>query len=467
MHKYIDLNVLPRHVRGTNRNKIDWINSLGCELYFEYKDINGYLKILDFDKNTQSLKVKYKEKIKRISCYSLTKAKLGVMLDDITKDFKIEIGVIIKDEKRDLVIIDRKRKKIYKKDGTIESTKWYKYKCNKCGYSEGWKEESSLLNQKSGCPVCCPNPQTVIKGINDIATTSPEMIKYFVNKEDTYKYTKMSKKIVDGKCPDCGYKKKIRISDIALYGVSCPICSSKISYPERFMSNLLNQLNIEFIHQYSKSNVEWCDNYRYDFYIPKYNIIIETHGGQHYRSSGFRIKLEDQKNIDKTKRNLALNNNVYDYIELDCSKSNKNYIKEKILNSKLNKYLDLDKLDWNDIHRRSINNLVKEVCMYYDENKKHKTMQCISNELNINRQTLRKYLKIGSELGWCKYDPKPPTLKKQVKVVETKETFESINECTRKLGEMYNIKFYDTGISQVLRGRRKSYKGFHFEYVAD
>ena len=63
--------------------------------------------------------------------------------------------------------------------------KWYECKCIKCGYNHFWKTEYEL-NTEYGCPVC--TGRKVKKGINDIATTSPWMIEYFINKDDNFVY---------------------------------------------------------------------------------------------------------------------------------------------------------------------------------------------------------------------------------------------------------------------------------------
>ena len=45
------------------------------------------------------------------------------------------------------------------------------------------------IKKFSSCPYCCTSPQKIKQGYNDIATTNPELIKYFLNKSDTKKYT--------------------------------------------------------------------------------------------------------------------------------------------------------------------------------------------------------------------------------------------------------------------------------------
>ena len=76
------------------------------------------------------------------------------MSKQIKNIFKIEVGTHIKDEKRDLTIIDleiRERKRNDRKSLVKEN--FYKFRCNACGYI-GWIEEYRLLNIKCGC-LCC------------------------------------------------------------------------------------------------------------------------------------------------------------------------------------------------------------------------------------------------------------------------------------------------------------------------
>ena len=70
-------------------------------------------------------------------------------------------------------------------------SKAYYVKCTKCGYEyDTPKREGNL--KKYGCIVC--TGKKVVPGINDIATTTPWMVKYFENPEDATKYTYSSNK---------------------------------------------------------------------------------------------------------------------------------------------------------------------------------------------------------------------------------------------------------------------------------
>ena len=62
MHKYINLDNLPKH-----KNNIDWINSIGKTCYFEYDNIKGIIEIVDYDINNKKVNIKYKDKTYKIA----------------------------------------------------------------------------------------------------------------------------------------------------------------------------------------------------------------------------------------------------------------------------------------------------------------------------------------------------------------------------------------------------------------
>jgi len=93
-------------------------------------------------------------------------------------------------------------------------------KCSIDGYV--WSADPRKLMRGSQCSVC--SNRTVMVGINDIATTRPDLIKYLKYKEDSYKYTFGSEKYVDVVCPECGYECSVRISNLSRFGFSCNGC---------------------------------------------------------------------------------------------------------------------------------------------------------------------------------------------------------------------------------------------------
>lgn len=489
---WIDLNSIPKK-KCKNRIITDWKNSINCECKFKYKNINGTIKIIDYISNKKDSKIKicYNNNYLIMTPSHLKECKIGKLLKVYGSDYRYEIGQIFKDDKRDLIIIDREIRK-----GNKCSKKWYKYKCNnkKCNY-EGFISENNITSG-IGC-ACCSN-KIVIKGINDISTTNPKMVKYFKNIEDAYTHTYSSSKKVWCKCPSCGFEKEMKINTLYRYGFSCPICSDGISYPEKVMLNMLKQLKIDFKTQLNSTIFKWCDKYRYDFYF-KLNYeqyIIETHGGQHYENTGFKSyggrTLEEEQENDRVKKELALRNNIKEenYIVIDCRYSKIDFIKNNIIHSELNDIFDLSNIDWHEIDRQSQKSLVKEVCDYWNlhnniNNEKIFT-EDISKLFNISKTTIKKYLEIGNNNGMCiyyKYEEGKEILInhrknlaiKSMKPVEIFKDgksfgkFKSITELEKQSENLFGVKLNNSKISQVCNINSKRhmelYKGFNFRYV--
>lgn len=400
-----------------------------------------------------------------------------------------EIGQILRGDKRDLVIIDRKYTK--NNDGRIK--KYYKYKCNLCGFECGghyqnyngvnYKEELWIdeynLKRGSGCACCRVNPQIVVVESNSIWITDRWMCDLGVSEEDAKKYTRGSRNNVKVMCPDCKKEKMIVLKDLFKdKTIRCDcrgFCKDGTSYPEKFMYNLLNQLKIEFKTQLSKSTFSWCDKYKYDFYLPNYNIIIETHGEQHYEEIGWGKPLKEQRENDKIKKDLALSNGIEKYIIIDCRKSEINWIKNAILGSELLGVFNLSKIDWLKCEQFAFKNIIKEVCDYWNNKYECETARTIANN-NIwgikHKQTIIKYLKKGTKHGWCNYDPELEwekfSKKKMVAVYKDDNLLHISESCVlleRQSENLFGIKLFQGAISSVCRGELKQYKGFVFKYI--
>ena len=355
--------------------------------------------------------------------------------------------------------------------------KYVQYLCLICGYKGEIRIDS--LNSGSGCPVCCPTAQKVVKGINDIATTHPHLVKYFVNKEDTYKYNSGSHKKVEIKCPDCGYIKKKEIRDIVNKGYCCSKCSDGKSYPEKFVFNLLEQLNVDFETEYKPS---WIDNKRYDFYIKDNDCIIETHGEQHYSNiSNFKSlggrNLEEEQINDKFKKETALKNGIKHYIELDCRESSLDWIKNSILNSELNELFDLSNIDWNKCGEFANKNIVKEVCDYWSNKKEDETTVDLAKKFNLDRHTILKYLKLGKEIGLCNYDSKEMDKIRCKKIGRSKSKgvlvyknnvligeYKSLADLENRSMEIYKTILHHSAVSKCCNNIISQYKGYNFKF---
>ena len=217
-----------------------------------------------------------------------------------------------------------------------------KCQCTICHHQ--WDATPANLLRGRKCPVC--SNKVVVVGINDIATTNPEIIDYLVNKEDIYKYTKGSGKIISAKCPHCNYIKQLTVKELVQYGIRCPNCSDNISYPNKFSYAFLSQLPIEnHIKEYSP---DWIKPRRYDNYFEYQGqaYILEMDGGWHYKDnilSGQTLK--ETQDIDNYKDMMAEQHDIT-IIRIDCQKSDKVYIAKNILQSRLNTIFDLAIINW-------------------------------------------------------------------------------------------------------------------------
>ena len=108
------------------------------------------------------------------------------------------------------------------------------------------------------------------------------MIDLGMSREDAETHTHGSNDKVIVICPHCGKTRKALIKHIyTTKSIACT-CGDGVSYPEKFIISLLDQLNVKYIHEYKP---KWSCNKRYDFYLYTYDIIIECHGEQHYKQT--------------------------------------------------------------------------------------------------------------------------------------------------------------------------------------
>lgn len=266
-----------------------------------------------------------------------------------------------------------------------------------CLYGHVWDVMPLHLFNGIGCPYCAG--YKVWPGFNDLWTTHPNIAKLLKNQEDGFKYSKASYKQTMFICPTCGNEIIKHISDVYMDGLSCPMCSDGISYPNKFGRAFLKQLPINnLICEYRPV---WSVPYIYDNYFQYDGVdyILEMDGGFHYLEGGLSdITLAERKAIDVTKDELAIKNNIK-IIRINCLQSDKDYIANNILHSELKDIFDLSIIDWNLCDQKAQKSLVKESCDLYISG--IRKLSTIANMLNISMCTVRKYLKKGSTFGWC------------------------------------------------------------------
>lgn len=391
-------------------------------------------------------------------------------------NWKYEIGQVIKDEKRDMTIIEREMRNSYQ---------YYKYHCN-IDENEDWIEESPL-KKGTRCNVC--SNRKAMLGVNTIWDTDRYLVTdYGLDEEFAKTHTIGTKDKGGFTCKDCGnIKLCVPFGVKRNKSIGCSCGDKYCSYPEKLVYSMLKQLNIDFEFQLTKNNFKWIDDYKYDFYIPSLDLILETHGRQHGRFitsgeltlvkkvNGFKISKRNDIKIDSKKCWLAYKNRIDKYIQLDCYYSDMEYIKNSMLNSELANIFDLSNIDWNKCEEFALKNIVKEVCDYWREhkeiNKEDITTSNLAKYFKISKDTIRIYLKNGTKLGWCNYNPKEEMKnsaikcgkknKKKIMCIELNKTFSSAVDAEKEL----NIN--RTCISQVLNGKCKTAGGYHWKEVIE
>ena len=275
----------------------------------------------------------------------------------------------------------------------------------KCGHT--WTTRAVQVYHKDIiCPYC--SNQKILIGFNDLWTTSIQTAKMLTNPEDGHMVTKGSGQKKKFTCPLCGKIQPKIIKNVANRGLQCSFCGDGISYPNKFCRAFLDQLPIS--HYDVEWQPIWAKPYLYDNYF-EYNgvcYILEADGNLHYSDKNeFGISLEERQRVDNIKNQLAAANNII-VIRIDCRESNCEYIKNSILNSKLNGIFQLDSIDWNKCNIKAQKNLVKIACDLYMSG--IKSTGEISQILKISRNATINYLKRGVTFGWCDYDPKKSRL---------------------------------------------------------
>lgn len=412
-YKYLKT-IMPIHEKWKNKGRINWEESIGIKVpYFicvgkgeckqEYK---GELIIRDY----KDFKLYFEGIDKGIHISSFTKGRITRILN-IKTNFpdppKFKIGDVIKDKNRDLTIIDKKRisKGEISPNGNVSkrSELWYKLRCNKDGY-EHWKTSTAF--KRNGCPSC--SNRKAILGINTIWDTHRYLVTDFnLDKEFAKTHTVGTNEKGKFACPKCGETLFKNILDVVYRKSIACVCGDGISYPEKLGYGIFRQLPYKFETQYSP---DYFNKERSDFYFSDFKLVVEFDGGLgHEGGKAFdkteetlkeRIEVDERKTEQHEKHGIKT-------IRINCFESNLEYIRNNILNSELVKYFDFSDIDWLKAEEFALKNIIKEICDYYN---KHEGIT-IKGLLKVFPQiksptTICQYLKKGTKLGWCYYDPK-------------------------------------------------------------
>lgn len=160
--------------------------------------------------------------------------------------------------------------------------------------SEGHRYSSVISdrNQGKGCPIC--SNKIIIKGINDLFTTHPELETqwdYEKNCINPFELSHGSTQKAWWKCLNGHSWEAVIHSRTRKNGNGCPICSMALqtSFPEKIIAFYLQKLfEIKVNYKY-----DGLDNRELDIFIPKYKIAIE-YDGDNWHKNYLADKIKDE-----------------------------------------------------------------------------------------------------------------------------------------------------------------------------
>lgn len=393
------------------------------------------------------------------------------------RDYKYNVSDIISTTNSSMKVLKQiriSREKMNKGKKETIYEKGYLVQCIKDNYEFELLE--TAISRNCGCPVCTNHK--VVKGVNDVATTHPELALLFDNIEDAYTTTYSTKKKFRFKCPKCGGIKTDCTNNITANGFSCPYCSDGVSYPNKFMAKLLTELEVEYDREV---RFDWCkypcfvdkaklDYGSYDFVVPNMKLIIEMDGtlghGKNVmttiRHNRRKITVEETLYRDDMKDNLA-NENGYNIIRVNCDYHNiENRFDIVVDNIKksLSSIFDLTNINFKEIDVFCINNsYVIDIINLWNEGLS--TCQ-IEQKMKFSQATIGRYLKIGENLGLCDYSEKE-SRNRGCKISDKrspylvlhnsiKEVFGSFNDMKDYYEKQYNIHLPRTSVTRSANG---------------
>ena len=324
-----------------------------------------------------------------------------------------------------------------------------------------WEAYPDDIRNGDGCPFC---RGMRVNESNSLRTLRPYLMVYLKNKEDGDKYTIYSGKKVWCKCPDCGCEKEVRVENLTQKGFSCPICGDGISYPNKFIRNMLDMFGIEFENEWTSSLSPGC------FYDVKFNnknqiILIEMDGVFHYEDRGYG-GLKEVQEKDKLKNKYAKDNG-WKLIRIEALQSDPDYLFNNIKNSELANILNLDEFDYSECRRRSEKSLMVEVCNYYN-NHFDESKTKISKIFKLCMETVTVYLNRGYKIGLVKVNPKRINGSKIVSVYKDDKllkTYISATTCSDIIEKDLKIPEIDKNKLIKIINSNGLYQGYYFKYA--
>lgn len=289
-----------------------------------------------------------------------------------------------------------------------------------CEHGHVWEVSAGVVMRKENyhCPYCI---HQMIPIEESIYTLRPDLIKYFKNPEDAKHVSLGSMRKVPMICPDCGYEKNFSPYKLIKRGFGCLICGDGLSYGEKFLREVNNQIkdleDVDYECYYIKDQKLGMIKDNYFFYDCKFSyhgkkFFIEMDGDGHQEDTkprGFFTKeeLENRRKADKEKDLLAKREDRI-IIRINFYGETRMNMEEIFLESDFAKYIDLSNINWDKCREKAESNLTKEVCKYVMEHKLENRKE-IAEKFQICLTSIYNYIRVGRRLGWI--DDSVPNIK--------------------------------------------------------
>ena len=152
MIKHLDTSTLIKYTSGNNKGHFNWKENIGKELPFQYDNLTGIIKIIDYKSINRNnlVTIKYQDNVITTSTSNLLQLKIPSFLNKNknTRQYLYKIGDIIDKDFQESKVIEQTRISV-KATKNYETTRGYKLKCLCCGYNYQTREDII-----SSCPVC-------------------------------------------------------------------------------------------------------------------------------------------------------------------------------------------------------------------------------------------------------------------------------------------------------------------------
>ena len=199
------------------------------------------------------------------------------------------------------------------------------------------KRISDFIYNKQLCPICTGKggkKKDISETIRRLDEAGFELFQY----SGGHLYTSSTYLL---KCKKCRSVQERSLNTIINLHGQCDCQIARGSKGERIINEILSDANIFFLKNKTFEGLISVSSLKCDFYIPKYNAIIEYDGYQHFRDCSFISgTLDERHKRDLIKNKFCTDNNIK-ILRISYKERNKQKI-TKIINEFLNL---IDKID--------------------------------------------------------------------------------------------------------------------------